>query len=207
MFKKSFFAIALASATAAAQGTEPAAPAAAPAPAPMPGVSSGTDAFQKGTLGLTFGLDLGSELAPSSATGERVPTIGIMYFLSDKAALRLTAGLNLHKEETVNNATPPVAMDTTVFGFALGAGYRMYKPVKVGRVHPYLEPEARLVWPDTSQSSTVLLGIGAQFGVECELADWFSLSGGIGGDLDFTNSFKDIHLATAGRLAANLYWH
>lgn len=204
MFKNSLIAIALLAGSAAAQGTD-ATPAPAPAPAPMPGVTSATDAFQKATLGVTFGLNLSSELGPATL-GESVPTIGLMYFLSDKAALRLTAGLNLHKEQIVNNATPPMASDTTLFGFALGAGYRMYKPVKVGRVHPYLEPEARLVWPDTSQSSTVLLGLGGQFGVECLLADWFSLSGGIGADLDFTNSFKDIRFATAGRLAANLYW-
>ena len=206
MFKKSLIAIALcaASATAGAQGTETT-PAPAVTPAPMPGVTSGTDAFQKATLGVTFGLNLSSELGPATL-GETVPTIGLMYFLSDKAAVRLTAGLNVHKEQIVNNATPPMATDTTLFGFALGAGYRMYKPVKVGRVHPYLEPEARLLWPDTSQTSTVLVGVGGQFGVECLLGDWFSLSGGIGADLDFTNSFKDIHFATAGRLAANLYW-
>jgi hypothetical protein len=201
MFKNSLIAIALWSATAAAQGTEPAAAPAA-TPAPMPGVTSGTDAFQKATLGVTFGLSSEGR----TTLGEPVPTIGLMYFLSDKAALRLTAGLNLHKEQIVNNATPPMASDTTVFGFALGAGYRMYKPVKVGRVHPYLEPEARLAWPDTAQSSTVLVGLGAQFGVECLMGDWFSLSGGIGGDLNFTNSFKDIQLASVGRLAANLYW-
>jgi hypothetical protein len=198
MFKNSLIAIALWSATAAAQGAET--PAAAPAVMP----ASTTDAFQAGTLGVTFGLNLGSEI--KAALGETVPTVGLMYFLSDKAALRLTAGINIHKEELVNNAVPPMATDTTVFGFALGAGYRMYKPVKVGRVHPYLEPEARLAWPDTAQTSTVLVGIGGQFGVECLMGDWFSLSGGIGADLDFTNSFKDIQLATTGRLAANLYW-
>jgi hypothetical protein len=203
MFKKSLLAIAAATATAQAQPTE--APAPAPAPAPMPAAAGG-DAFQKGTMGVTFALDLDSALG-SMTLGERVPTIGFAYFLDDKSALRLTAGLNVHKEQTTNNATPPMTSDTTVVGFALGAGYRMYKPVKVGRVHPYLEPAARFAWPDTSQSSTVLLGIGAQLGVECELADWFSLSGGLGGALDFTNSFKDIHFATASTLAANLYWH
>jgi hypothetical protein len=168
--------------------------------------TAGTDAFQKGTLGVTFALDLGSELGPTTL-GERVPTIGFAYFLDDKSALRLTAGLNIHKEQVTNNATPPMTSDTTVVGFALGAGYRMYKPVRVGKVHPYIEPAVTLAWPDTSQSATVLFGAGAQFGVECQLADWFSLSGGLGGALDFTNSFKDIRFATASTLAANLYWH
>lgn len=199
MFKKTLLVIALGSATAAAQGTE----APAPAPAPMP--ATGGDAFQKGTLGITFALNLSAELG-STTLGESVPTIGIMYFLSEKAALRLTAGINVHKEQIVNNATPPMSSDTTVVGFALGAGYRMYKPVKVGRVHPYLEPEVNLAWPDTSQTSALLFGIGGQFGVEAQLADWFTLSGGIGADLDFQNSFKDIRFATAGRFAANLYW-
>jgi hypothetical protein len=199
MFKKTLLVIALCSATAAAQGTE----APAPAPAPMP--TTGGDAFQKGTLGITFALNLSAELG-STTLGESVPTIGIMYFLSEKAALRLTAGINVHKEQVVNNATPPMSSDTTVVGFALGAGYRMYKPVKVGRVHPYLEPEVNLAWPDTSQSAALLFGIGGQFGVEAQLADWFTLSGGIGADLDFQNSFKDIRFATAGRFAANLYW-
>ena len=199
MFKKTLLVIALCSATAGAQGTE----APAPAPAPMP--ATGGDAFQKGTLGITFALNLSAELG-STTLGESVPTIGIMYFLSEKAALRLTAGINVHKEQIVNNATPPMSSDTTVVGFALGAGYRMYKPVKVGRVHPYLEPEVNLAWPDTSQSAALLFGIGGQFGVEAQLADWFTLSGGIGADLDFQNSFKDIRFATAGRFAANLYW-
>jgi hypothetical protein len=167
--------------------------------------ATGGDAFQKGTLGITFALNLSAELG-TTTLGETVPTIGIMYFLSEKAALRLTAGLNVHKEQVVNNATPPMSSDTTVVGFALGAGYRMYKPVKVGRVHPYLEPEVNLAWPDTSQSAALLFGIGGQFGVEAQLADWFTLSGGIGADLDFQNSFKDIRFATAGRFAANLYW-
>lgn len=204
MFKNSMILIALGATTAAAQGTDPAAPAPAN-PAPMPGVAAGGDAFAKGTLGVTFGLNLSAELGPATL-GETVPTIGLMYFLSETAALRLTGGINLHKEQVVNNATPPMATDTTLFGFALGAGYRMYRPVKVGRVHPYIEPEAHLYWPDTSQSSQVLVGVSGQFGVECMLGDWFSLSGGIGAGLDFTNSFKDIKLATAGRLAANLYW-
>jgi hypothetical protein len=199
MFKKTLLVIALSSATAGAQGTETP----APAPAPMP--ATGGDAFQKGTLGITFALNLSAELG-STTLGESVPTIGIMYFLSEKAALRLTAGINVHKEQVVNNATPPMSSDTTVVGFALGAGYRMYKPVKVGRVHPYLEPEVNLAWPDTSQTAALLFGVGGQFGVEAQLADWFTLSGGIGADLDFQNSFKDIRFATAGRFAANLYW-
>lgn len=206
MFKKSLWVIAACAATAHAQGTDTGTPAPAPAPAPAPMPAGGGDAFQKGTLGVTFALDLSSALGPTTLA-ERVPTIGLMYFLSDKAALRLTAGLNVHKEQVTNNATPPVTSDTTVVGFALGAGYRMYKPVKVGRVHPYIEPAATLAWPDTSQSATLLLGVGAQFGVECQLADWFTLSGGLGADLAFTNSFKDIHFATASTLAANLYWH
>ena len=184
MFKKSLLAIVACAATAHAQGTETGTPAPAPAPAPMPGTGGG-DAFQKGTMGVTFALDLTSALG-TTTLGERVPTIGLSYFLSDNAALRLTAGLNIHKEQITSNAVPPTTTDTTVVGFALGAGYRMYKPVKVGRVHPYLEPAAVLAWPDTSQSATVLLGLGA--------------------NLDFTNSFKNIQFATASTLAANLYW-
>lgn len=201
MYKNSLLVIAAVAATAHAQGTETPAP--TPAPAPM--ATAGGDAFQKGTMGVTFALDLTSQLG--SITGERVPTIGFAYFLSDSAAVRLTAGLNLHKEQQTNNAMPPMTTDTTVFGFVVGAGYRMYKPAKVGKVHPYLEPAVTLAMPDTSISSSFLLGAGAQFGVECQLADWFSLSGGLGGALAFTNSFKDIHFTTASTLSANLYWH
>jgi hypothetical protein len=70
----------------------------------------------------------------------------------------------------------------------------------------FIEPELVLNWADTSNSATFGINAGAALGLERNLTPWFSISGAVGGALNFTNSFKDIQLATSANLAANLYW-
>jgi len=70
---------------------------------------------------VTFGLNLSSELGPSTL-GETVPTIGLMYFLSDKAALRLTAGLNPVEAITLALEKRPIT-DPTSYAALLDHAY------------------------------------------------------------------------------------
>ena len=189
------FVLALAPAVALAQtpATEPAPPAAS------------SDAFAKGTLGLAFPVTLLSNVESVAGGGEAVQTIDFIYFLDPKSALDIIVGLNLHKEQVLNNAIPPVSEDKTLLGFALGLGYRMYRKPH-GPVLMYIEPAAILTWEDTSNSALVDIALTAQLGVERMLVDWLSVSGAIGVGVDFTNEFKDIQLATTASLAVNLYW-
>lgn len=211
MLKNSMLAITLLAVTsgiAAAQGTDIGGTVPAPttpAPATTTPAPSG-DAFQKGTLGIQVPFLTFDALASSvtALNAEPVPTIDFIYFLSDKAALDLIAGINLHKEEITTNGTPPTTQDTTIFGFAVGAGYRMYS--NKGGTKAFIEPSLVLDWPDSSESATLQLRLAGNFGLERMLTDWLSLSGTIGGGLNFANSFKDIQLATQASLAANFYW-
>jgi len=95
-------------------------------------------------------------------------------------------------------------VDTNLFGFALGAGYRMYS--SKNNLRSFIEPELVLDWADTSNSAAFGINAGASLGLERNLTAWFSISGAIGASLNFANSFKDIQLATSANLAANLYW-
>lgn len=172
-----------------------------PEPAPAPGGAD--EAFRKGTLGFSLPITLLSNVAGGVlGTAERVPTVDIVYFLSDKAAVDLIAGLNFHRRETVG----PTGMteSSNLFGFAAGAGYRMY--TSKNNLRSFIEPQGVLYWPDTATSSTFSLQLGAAMGLERNLTPWFSFSGALGLALNFTNSFKDIQLATSANLAANLYW-
>jgi len=172
-----------------------------PQPTAAPGGAD--EAFHKGTLGFAFPFTLLSNVA-GSVTGlvERVPTVDVVYFLSDKAAVDLVVGLNFHREQVVDAMGNPV--DSNLFGFALGAGYRMYS--SKNNLRSFIEPELVLNWADTSNSATFGINAGAALGLERNLTPWFSISGAVGGALNFTNSFKDIQLATSANLAANLYW-
>ena len=210
MLKNSIVAItllALTSGIAAAQGTDVGGTVPAPttpAPTTTTAAPSG-DVFSKGTLGIQVPfLTVGSLLSAATAATEPVPEIDFIYFLSDKAALDLIAGINLHKEEITSNAVPPTTADTTIFGFAVGAGYRMYS--RKGGLSAFIEPSLVLAWPDSSQSAALQLRLAGNFGLERMLTDWLSLSGTIGGGLNFANSFKDIQLATQAGLAVNFYW-
>jgi len=192
MFKTSLLALVLASAVVHAQGTDT-----APAPA--------GNQYQKGAIGFEFPITLLSNFS-GQLTGltraEPVPTVDVLYFLSDKAALDLIAGLNLHYEQTVDPVTM-MTSNTTIFGFALGVGYRMYK--HNGKLHSFLEPKGALFWGDTSRSPTFGLSGGVAFGLERELTDWFALNGTVGGVLLATNKFNDIQLVPTANLAAVFY--
>jgi hypothetical protein len=171
-------------------------------PPPAAAPSGPDEAFHKGTLGFAFPFTLVTNLV---GTGAQVPTVDAVYFLSDKAAVDLIAGLSLRHFDRLNGAAPPVSETVTVFGFALGAGYRMYS--SKNNLRSFIEPQLVLSWPDTATSSTFTINAGAAMGLERNLTPWFSISGAVGGSLNFTNSFKDIQLATSANLAANLYWH
>ncbi len=209
MFNKTIAFILLSAGVAHAQGDidmtggstpEPAAP-----PVAVAGVNSSGAPFTKGTLGLSFSMTLLSNLSSAvSLTSEQVPTVDVLYFLSETAAIDIVAGLNLHKTQEYDLSTPPMAKDVTRFGFAVGAGYRMYK--HRDHVATFIEPRLVLDWSHASDSATLAIeGLGL-FGVEAMLASWCSVSGAIGAGVNLTNKFKDIQLATTGLLAANLYW-
>jgi hypothetical protein len=173
--------------------------------APAPAAPGGPDeAFHKGTLGFAFPFTLISNVA-SSVGGlvEKVPTVDLVYFLSDKAAVDVVVGLNFHRKQALDAMGGGV--DTNQFGFAIGAGYRMYR--SKNNLRSFIEPQLVLNWADTADSATFGLNAGAALGLERNLTPWFSISGAVGGALNFANSFKDIQLATSANLAANLYWH
>src|SRR5207245_1017140 len=169
MLKQAIVIVMLAAGTARAQTPEP-------TPTPATG-----DAYAKGTLGLVFPLTILSNLGGAKVLGETPPTIDILYFTDDKTAFDLIVGVNLHKEQIVSGA-PPMATDTTVFGFTIGAGYRMYK--HKDKLHTFIEPQVVLEVPDTSDVGQFLsLQINGLFGVERSIADWVSVGGAIGGGL------------------------
>jgi hypothetical protein len=174
-----------------------------PEPTPTPTPTTGGDAYAKGTLGLAFNVTTLATGGPR-IIGEAPPTIDLLYFLSDKAALDLLVGVNLHKTEIVSGA-PPIATDTTIFGFTVGLGYRMY--THKDKLHTYLEPQVVLSVPDTGAADvTFFAGLNGLFGVERSLADWVSIGGAVGVGLGATNKFKDIQVSTEALLAVNLYW-
>jgi hypothetical protein len=165
------------------------------------GGGGGGEAYQSGTLGFSIPITvLGG--ATGGAGGEPVPTVDIVYFLDDKAALDLIVGLNVHRKHTVG--AMGAASDSTLIGAAAGLGYRMYSS-KNG-LRSFLEPQAVISWPDTSSTSAIAVNVGGSMGLERNLTPWFSVSGAVGATLNLAGSFKDIQLATAANLAANLYW-
>ncbi len=193
--------------TAQAQEIDMSPPGAAASPstssAPAP-VSTGDDAaFHKGTLGLSLPFTLLSNIASGvGGVAERVQTIDLVYFVNDQGALDLIGGFNFHRKQGVDTAG--MTVDTNLFGFTAGIGYRMYSAK--GGLRAFIEPQLILSWPDTSDSDTFSVEPSVQFGVERNLSSWFSFSGAVGAGLAFANSFNDIQLATTASLAANLYW-
>jgi hypothetical protein len=163
--------------------------------------AGGGEAYQSGTLGFSIPFTV-IGAASGGAAGEPVPTVDIVYFLDDKAALDLIVGLNLHRRHTVG--AMGAASDSTLIGAAAGLGYRMYSS-KNG-LRSFLEPQAVIRWPDTSSTDALSVNVGGSFGLERNLTPWFSVSGAIGATLNLASTFKDIQLATAATLAANLYW-
>jgi hypothetical protein len=199
MFKTSLLAVILATSVARAQGTDTA------AGAPIQ-PSVGGDPYQKGAKGLELPLTLLTNVAHELgglSLAEPIPTVDLLYFLSDKAALDVLAGFNLHYQQTIDPMTM-MTTSTTVFGFAVGLGYRMYK--HDGKLHSYVEPRGRIFMGDVSRSQTFGLGGGVVFGLERNLTDWVALSGSAGADVRATNSFKDVQVVPAVDLSAIFYW-
>jgi hypothetical protein len=173
--------------------------------APPPAAAGGPDeAFHKGTMGFAFPFTLISNVGGSvGGLIERVPTVDLVYFLSDKAAVDVIVGLNFHRKQALDAMGN--GLDTNLFGFAIGAGYRMYS--SKNNLRSFIEPQLVLNWADTSSNDALGINAGAALGLERNLTPWFSISGAVGGALNFANSFKEIQLATSANLAANLYWH
>jgi hypothetical protein len=184
-------------------GTETQTTTPAPEPVAVPGVTGGP--FSKGTLGLSFPFTLLSNIAKSvSLTAEGVPTVNVLYFLNEKAAIDLIGGINIHKQVIYDNSMPPVGSSDTNFGFAIGAGYRMYK--HKGAFHTFIEPQGIITWGDLATAATLELQALGVFGAEAMFTDWASLSGAVGLGLSVTREFEDIQFATTANLAANVYW-
>jgi hypothetical protein len=186
--------------TASAQPTDSGSGSGAPPPTEPAPATGGP--FMKGTLGFSLPVATLSEIA--SSLGEPVPTIDILYFLSDKAAVDLIAGVNFHYQQRVDNNVPPMTEQVTVFGFAAGLGYRMYK--HKGALHSFIEPQGILGMTDSAVGASFFLDAGLALGAERTFGDWFSVSGAFGGALRFTNKFNDIQAAPTASLAANFYW-
>jgi hypothetical protein len=168
-----------------------------------PAAGSADEAYHDGTLGFSIPFTVISG-AIGGGGGEPVPTVDIVYFLDSSSALDIIVGLNFHRKQ-VAGAAGAAATDTNLLGVAGGLGYRLYS-MKKG-LRSFLEPQVVISWPDTSATATLGVNLGASMGLERNLTPWFSISGALGAALNFTNSFKDIQLATTAKLAANLYWH
>lgn len=215
MFNKSTLAIMMfTAATAHAQpeidmtgSAEPdtAASAAESVPVAVPGMAPGGGPWQKGTYGISLPFTLLSNITSAvSLTAERVPTINGLYFLTEKAAIDVVAGVLVHKTRFYDNSMPPVAHDDTNFGFSLGAGYRMYK--HTAKFHTFIEPQAVLAWANVSDTATLELSGLFMVGAEAMFTEWASLAGSIGGGITANGKFEDIKVATNANLAVNLYW-
>ena len=214
MFNKPALAIALLTATAHAQpeidmtGTgeaEAKKPEEKPAAVSVPGVVSGDGPWQKGTLGISFPITLLTNITSAvSLTAERVPTINGLYFLDETSALDIVFGVLVHKFVFYDNSMPPVAQPKTNFGFALGAGYRMYK--HTNKFHTFFEPQAVVAWHNVSSTAQLELTGQALIGAEAMFTEWSSMQGSIGGGVTANGTFDDIKLATTASLAVNLYW-
>ncbi|HEX3760420.1 MAG TPA: hypothetical protein VHW23_17005, partial [Kofleriaceae bacterium] len=169
--------------------------------------AGGGEAYQGGTLGFSIPItSIGG--ATSAAAGEPVPTVDIVYFLDNKAALDLIVGANIHRKHAAAVATGMGTTagggDSTLIGAAAGLGYRIYS--SSNGLRAFLEPQAVISWPDTSTTDALTVNLGGSFGVERNLTPWFSVSGAVGASLNLASTFKDIQLATSAKLAANLYW-
>jgi hypothetical protein len=187
-----------AAAVAAARAKETAAATAAEATS---GGGGGGEAYHHGTLGFSIPFAAVSDGAGGVAA-EPVSTVDIVYFLDDKSALDLIVGINVHRKHAA--AAMGGTSDSTLIGAAAGLGYRMYSASN--GLRSYLEPQAVISWPDTSSTDSLGVNLGGAMGLERNVTPWFSVSGEVGVALNFASKFQDIRLATAARLAANLYW-
>lgn len=215
MFKKSVLVIGMLAATRAhaekeidmtgTAGEPKPAPPSSSAAVSVPGVAPDGGPWQKGTLGISFPITLLTNITSAvSLTAERVPTINGLYFLDEKRALDVVAGILVHKSRFYNNTVPPMPVDQTNFGFAVGLGYRLYK--HTDKFHTFFEPQGVLAWANTSDTATLELSALAMIGAEAMFTEWSSFQGTVGGGITANGKFEDIKVATTANLAVNLYW-
>jgi hypothetical protein len=151
-------------------------------------------AFVKGGMGLQFAFPSGG-----------APTLGLTYFLNDKAAVNVNFGLLL-----ASIAPGGGADRANSGGFSLEAQYRMY--TRKGSVATYLAPGI-FFSKDPGIDFGDALGAALTFGLGAEFFLWdqFSLGGVTGVALSLENgadgSFKDIVFSTGTSLLyASFYW-
>lgn len=185
--------------------------AAATAGGQMATTGAGPEIFKHGTMGLSFpvaafSFDLGAFGGTATPT---VHTVNLLYFNDNATAYDLILGVNLAVTQDHTDPNNPMVTipGATTFGFAVGAGYRMYKHHS-GKIHTFLEPRALIGVNDVANIGDVLtLSVGANMGAECMFTDWFSVSGTVGASADFSDKFKTINVGTlTGGLLANFYW-
>jgi len=149
--------------------------------------------FARGTVGLSFALPAGG-----------APTVGAAYFLDANRALRAELGF------AVSSSQPDVAMAerTTVAGFSVEVGYRMYRDW-VGGLRPFLQPGVFLskAAQEGDAGDLIAVALTGSVGIEYLFTDRFSLGGATGLSLLATHGFDDISLTTAtSALFASFYW-
>jgi len=149
--------------------------------------------FARGTVGLSFALPAGG-----------APTVGAAYFLDANRALRAELGF------AVSSSQPdvPMAERTTVTGFSVEVGYRMYRDW-VGGLRPFLQPGVFLskAAQEGDTGDLVAVALTGSVGIEYLFTDRFSLGGATGLSLLASHGFDDISLTTAtSALFASFYW-
>lgn len=152
-----------------------------------------TGVFTRGTVGLSFALPAGG-----------APTIGAAYFLDADRALRAELGF------AVSSSQPdvPMAERTTVTGFSVEVGYRLYRHW-VGGLRPFLQPGVFLskAAQEGDTSDLIAVALTGSLGIEYLFTDRFSLGGATGLSLLASHGFDDISLSTAtSALFASFYW-
>lgn len=159
----------------------------------------GPEIFQKGAMGISFGLPSGG-FSPAG-------TLNLTYFANEKTAYDLIAGLSFSHGDVTDPVTG-MTSSQDLLGLTLGFGYRMYKKHS-GKVDTFLEPQVLIRDTDMTNAfaDTLSIGVGAGLGAEVMFTDWFSVSGQIGAGLSFEDKFKTINFTTlTSGLAATIYW-
>ncbi len=165
--------------------------------APAASVDQATDAstgvFARGTMGLSFALPAGG-----------APTVGAAWFLDPERAVRVDLGF------AVSSSQPdvPMAERTTVTGFSVEVGYRLYRQW-VGGLRPFLQPGVFLskAAQEGDTGDLIAVALTGAAGIEYLFTDRFSLGGAVGLSLVASHGFDDIALTTStSALFASFYW-
>ncbi len=181
----------------APEADEPASPESQESPATTASVvdtaPTSTGVFARGTVGLSFALPAGG-----------APTVGAAYFLDANRAVRAELGF------AVSSSQPdvPMAERTTVTGFSVEVGYRMYRDW-VGGLRPFLQPGVFLskAAQEGDTGDLIAVALTGSLGIEYLFTDRFSLGGATGLSLLASHGFDDISLTTAtSALFASFYW-